>query len=356
MADWQALALDPPRAFGPPVGSARLRSVPEDFQVDERLGFEPSGAGEHLLARVRKRGANTAWVARELARVAGVRPHDVGYAGLKDRHAVTTQWFSLPARRQAPAALAGACGEGWEVLEAHAHRRKLPRGALAGNDFRIVLRGFDGEREALERRVEKLRQHGVPNYFGPQRFGRDLANLAVLRGGAPSRDGRGFVLSAARSLIFNAVLAERVREGTWNRLLAGERANLDGRNSNFLVEASDTILEQRTAALDLHPTGPLWGEGDSGTRGAVAVFEQGIAERFPALTDLLRGAGLEAARRPLRMAVPDLTLAWLPEGEGRDCELRFSLRAGSFATVALRELMVPSSAGDAAVDAEEEHG
>ena len=142
------------------------------------------------------------------------------------------------------------------MLEAHAHRRKLPRGALAGNDFRIVLRGFDGAREALERRAEKLRQHGVPNYFGPQRFGRDLANLSVLQGGPPPRDGRGFVLSAARSLIFNAVLAERVRDGTWNRLLAGERANLDGRNSNFLVEATDTVLEQRAAALDLHPTGP----------------------------------------------------------------------------------------------------
>ncbi|MFM7708789.1 MAG: tRNA pseudouridine(13) synthase TruD [Gammaproteobacteria bacterium] len=356
MVDWRSLALDPPRAFGPPLGSARMRSVPEDFQVDERLGFEPSGAGEHLLVRVRKRGANTAWVARELARIAGVRPHDVGYAGLKDRHAVTTQWFSLPARRQGPAALAAAQGEGWQVLEAHAHRRKLPRGALAGNEFRIVLRGFDGGREALERRVEKLRQHGVPNYFGPQRFGRELANLVVLRGSPPPRDGRGFVLSAARSLIFNAVLAERVREGTWNRLLAGERANLDGRNSNFLVEASDTVLEQRTAALDLHPTGPLWGEGDPGTRGAVAAFEQGVADRFPTLTELLRGAGLEAARRPLRMAVPDLTVGWLSEGDGRDCELRFSLRAGSFATVALRELMEPASAGDAAVDAEEEHG
>ena len=355
MADWRAPALDPPRAFGPPIGTARLRSVPEDFQVDERLGFEPSGAGEHLLVRVRKRGANTPWVARELARVAGVRPHDVGYAGLKDRHAVTTQWFSLPARRQGPAALAEARGEGWEVLEAHAHRRKLPRGALAGNDFRIVLRGFDGGRDDLERRVGQLRQRGVPNYFGPQRFGRDLANLAVLRGSPPPRDGRGFVLSAARSLIFNAVLAERVRDGTWDRLLAGERANLDGRNSNFLVEAPDAVLEQRTAALDLHPTGPLWGEGDSGTRGAVAALEEDIAGRYPALTDLLRGAGLEAARRPLRMAVPDLSLAWLPEGDGRDCELRFSLRAGSFATVALRELMEPSSAGDAAVDAEEEH-
>ena len=88
----------------------------------------------------------------------------------------------------------------------------------------------------------------------------------------------------------------------------------------------------------------------------MAAFEQDIAGRFTALTDLLRGAGLEAARRPLRMAVPDLALAWLPEGGGRDCELRFLLRAGSFATVALRELIEPSSAGDAAVDAEEEHG
>ena len=360
MSDWRVLALDPPRASGPPIGRAVLRTVPEDFRVDERLGFEPSGEGEHLLLKVRKRGANTAWVARELARVAGVRPHDVGYAGLKDRHAVTTQWFSLPARRGASAALAGARGEGWEVLEAHAHRRKLPRGALAGNDFRIVLRSFDGDREALERRVELLRQRGAPNYFGPQRFGRDLANLAVLRGGPPPRDARGFVLSAARSLLFNAVLAERVREGTWDRLLAGERANLDGRNSNFLVESPDTVLEQRTATLDLHPTGPLWGEGDAGTRGAVAAFEESIVGRFPALTGLLRDARLEAARRPLRMVVQDLALAWSPDGDGRDgpgrdCELRFSLRAGSFATVALRELIEAAPAGDAATDPEDEN-
>ena len=360
MSDWRALALDPPRSFGPPLGRARLRAAPEDFQVDERLGFEPSGEGEHLLLKVRKRGANTAWVARELARVAGVRPHDVGYAGLKDRNAVTTQWFSLPARRGASGALSGAGGEGWEVLEAHAHRRKLPRGALAGNDFRIVLRGFDGDREALERRVEMLRQRGAPNYFGPQRFGRELSNLAVLRGGPPPRDARGFVLSAARSLLFNAVLAERVREGTWNRLLAGERANLDGRNSNFLVESPDTVLEQRAAALDLHPTGPLWGEGDGGTRGAVAAFEDAIVGRFPALTGMLRDARLEAARRPLRMVVQGLALSWSPEGDGRDgpgrdCELRFSLRAGSFATVALRELIEASSAGDAATDPEDEN-
>lgn len=356
MDDWRGLAIDPPRALGPPVGRARLRATPEDFQVDEQLGFEPSGEGEHLLLRVRKRGANTAWVARELAKVVGVRQHDVGYAGLKDRNAVTTQWFSMPTRRNAPVAgLVGAGGEGWEVLEAHAHRRKLPRGALAGNAFRIVLRSFDGEREALERRVESLRRRGAPNYFGPQRFGRGLSNLEPLRSGVLPRDGRGFVLSAARSLLFNAVLAERVRDGSWIRLLPGERANLDGRNSNFLVEASDTVLEQRIAALDVHPTGPLWGSGDPGVRGAAAALEGAVIGRHPAITALLAQGDVEAARRPLRMAVRDLELAWLPEGDGRDCELRFSLRAGSFATVALRELVETTAPTDAADGTEEEN-
>lgn len=354
MSDWRGLALDPPRAAGPSTGHARLRDSHEDFQVDERLGFEPSGEGEHLLARVRKRGANTAWVAGELARLAGVRRHDVGFAGLKDRRAVTTQWFTLPGRRVAPAALVGAGGEGWSVLEAHAHRRKLPRGASAGNDFRIVLRGFDGDREALERRVELLRRRGAPNYFGPQRFGRGLSNLAVLNGEATPSGPRGFVLSAARSLIFNAVLAERVRDGTWSRLLTGERANLDGRNSNFLVESTDTVLEQRIAALDVHPTGPMWGIGDPGVRGTAAALEEAVVARYPALTALLAEARVETARRPLRMAVRDLSLAWLPDGDGRDCELRFSLRAGSFATMVLRELVDTVSPADAAGGAEEE--
>ena len=348
---WSAIALDPPRAHGDPVGSAAIRVAPEDFQVDERLGFTPSGSGEHLLLRVRKRGQNTGWVARELAHRAEVRPHDVGYAGLKDRNAVTTQWFSLPARRRTAADLVGVQGEGFEVLEAHAHRRKLPRGALTGNDFRIVLRGFDGAPSALEARLERLRSAGVPNYFGPQRFGRDLSNLAVLRGAPPPRDGRGFALSAARSLIFNAVLAERVQSSTWDRLVAGDRANLEGRNSNFLVESPDITLDARLAALDVHPTGPMWGVGDAGVRGAVAALEETVAGRYPALLDLLRAERLEAARRPLRAVVRDLSHTWLPSAAGdasgrsaQDCELRFSLRAGSFATVVLRELVMLAGA------------
>lgn len=353
MQGWMELALDPPRAHGGVVGTAAIRVSPEDFQVDERLGFAPSGAGEHLLLRVRKRGQNTAWVARELARLTDVRPHDVGYAGLKDRHAVTTQWFSMPARRRTAESLVGAGGEGFEVLEAHAHRRKLPRGALTGNDFRIVLRGFDGAPSALEARLARLRDRGVPNYFGPQRFGRELSNLAVLRGTPAPRDGRGFALSAARSLLFNAVLAERVRTESWDRLSVGDRANLEGRNSNFLVEAPDITLESRLAALDLHPTGPMWGIDDAGVRGAVAELEDSVTGRYPALLELLRAERLESARRPLRAVVRDLSHTWLgTDGDdgaaGRDCELRFSLRAGSFATVVLRELV--SFAGAATED------
>jgi tRNA pseudouridine13 synthase len=244
-----------------------------------------------------------------------------------------------------PADFVGSGGEGFEVLEAHAHRRKLPRGALAGNDFRIMLRGVTGEPAAIEARLERLRSHGVPNYFGPQRFGRELSNLAVLSGGSPPRDGRGFVLSAARSLIFNAVLAERVERGSWDRLLVGDRANLEGRNSNFLVEAVDIALEQRLAALDLHPTGPMWGTGDGGTRAAVAELEEMVAGRYPALQEMLRVEGMEPARRPLRAVVRDLAFAWMPSGvapgsaPAQDCELRFSLRSGSFATVVLRELV-----------------
>lgn len=330
MSEWAPLALDPPRAIEPPAGVARWRLSADDFVVDEVLGFEPAGQGEHVLVTVRKRNANTLWVARELARLAGVRPHEVGFAGLKDRHAVTTQSFTLPARRRPPEAWAGVTGEGYEVLAAARHTRKLPRGALRGNRFRVVLREFTGDRATLESRVAQLAAQGAPNYFGPQRFGHDLGNLAP---GAPPR----FAYSALRSLIFNAVLAERIARGDWCVLHPGERANLDGSNASFVVTAEDPALASRLAAQDIHPTGPLWGEGDSGITGAMADLEALVTERHASLRERLRSAGLEPGRRPLRVAVRELTLRWLP-GESA-CELQFFLRAGSFASAVVRELV-----------------
>ena len=338
-------ALHPPRAVEPPAGRGRIRLEPEDFRVDEVLGFLPSGQGEHVLLRVCKRGANTGWVARELAAQGGVRAHDVGYAGLKDRHAVTTQWFSVPARRKTPAAWLDVRGDGYEVLEAHAHQRKLPRGALEGNRFEIRVREFAGERARLEQRVAAIAAGGVPNYFGPQRFGRELANLQP---GHP-RD-QAFRWSAARSLIFNAVLAERIARGNWLQLHVGERANLDGRNSSFVVESVDAELDERLQRLDVHPTGPLWGEDGCGVSGEMATLEEEVAGRYPQLLEWLRADRLAAMRRPLRMAVRDLELCWHDDDS---FSLKFFLRSGSFATAVLRELVeIDSAAGDAVSEAE----
>jgi len=346
--DWRGLALAPPRVVEPPAGRARIRVTPEDFAVDEELGFAASGQGEHVLLQVRKREANTAWVARELAKLGGVREFDVGYAGLKDRRAVATQWFTVPARQRRASAWLQVRGEGFEVLAAEPHTRKLPRGALAANRFRLVLREFLGDAAALERRVVEVARVGVPNYFGPQRFGRELSNLERLMRGAASAEGppqrADFELSAARSLIFNAVLAARVQRGDWHRLQVGERANLDGSNSSFRVEALDATLAARLERLDIHPTGPMFGRGASGVEGEIAALEADISARFPALTARLLADRLDAARRPLRVAAAELALEWLEPG--RTACLSFRLRPGSFATTVLRELIDLDSPGE----------
>jgi tRNA pseudouridine13 synthase len=336
----RALALAPPRALGEPVARGWLRARPEDFVVEEDLGFAPSGNGPHLLLKVRKRNANTEWVARQIAAVAGCRPFDVGFAGLKDRRAVAVQWFSVPAPRTGSAALASLEEEEFAVLEAHPHSRKLPRGALAGNRFEIRIRELVAGQE-LEQRLLAIASGGVPNYFGPQRFGRDGANLERI--GGPLHPGeRGFVLSAARSLVFNAVLAERVRLGSWYSLEAGDIANLDARGSIFAVDAVDDVLRDRAARLEIHVTGPMWGQGDLPTTGQVRELEARVAASFPRACELVREAGMKQERRALRLAVRELR--W--EREGEDLQLGFRLARGSFATTVLREILADTSDGD----------
>ena len=333
-------ALAPPRAHGAPPASAVLRATPADFVVEEDLGFAPAGSGQHLLLRVRKHNANTQWVARELARIAGCRPGEVGYAGLKDRRAIAIQWFSVPQPR-APVGWLAVGNAEFEVLEARPHTRKLPRGALAGNRFmvRLLAPQGDGARLAagLAPRLADIARRGVPNYFGPQRFGRDGANLArareELRRLAPPE--RGFVLSAARSAVFNAVLAARVADGSWEHLEAGDLANLDARGSFFPVEGADDTLEGRCRRLEIHPTGPLWGQGSPQTRARVLELEVGIPARFPQESALCVAAGMAQERRSLRLAVRELS----SEPEAQAVVLKFRLVRGGFATAVLRELI-----------------
>jgi tRNA pseudouridine13 synthase len=279
-------------------------------------------------------------VAGQLARWAGRPRHDVGYAGLKDRHAVTEQWFSVlcpGGRHPDPGTLAI---EGVELLEWRPHDRKLKRGALRGNSFRLRVTGLAADMVALEQRLQAVAARGVPNAFGPQRFGREQGNLRLaerwfageLR---PRRDESGFALSAARSLIFNAVLAERIAAGGWETAAPGDPVQLDGSNSWFIAEAGDEALPGRLAALDVHPTGPLWGQGEPPGHGPGVELEQAIAARFAAFAGGLAAQGLEQERRSLRLRVADLE--WRVADDL--LELSFSLPAGAFATAVLRELL-----------------
>ena len=343
----RAAALAPPRAFGAPLAAGVVRLKPEDFLVEEDLGFAPSGSGQHVLLKVAKREANTMWVARELARALGCRSFEVGFAGLKDRHSLAVQWFSVPRPRDGRELLA-LRGEGFEVLEAHAHARKLPRGALAANAFVIRVRAAGGDGPGLAAqlapRLAEISRRGVPNYFGAQRFGRDGANLRAAAGLAALKGAeRGFVLSAARSALFNAALAARVAAGSWDELTVGDLAILDGRGSIFAVSAMDDALTARCRALEIHPSGPLWGSGEPPSAAAVKALELCAAAPLAAETALCTAAGMRHERRSLRLAVRELSC----QAEADAVLLRFRLARGGFATAVLRELIEELPGGTA---------
>jgi len=328
-----------PHAHGGPVITATLRREPADFEVEEIPAFDPDGSGEHALLWVEKTGANTEWVARELARVAGVAPVAVGFAGLKDRHAVTRQAFTVQIGNRPDPDWQGLAIPGVRVLSATRHSRKLRRGALRGNRFRIRLRNVAGDAAALEQRIASVREQGVPNYFGEQRFGRDGGNVELARrlfaGARMPRERRSIALSAARSALFNAVLARRVADASWNRPLDGEIWMLAGSHSVFGPEAWSEALAGRLARLDIHPTGPLWGRGELRTTARAREVERSVADEFAELAEGLERAGLEQERRALRLVATDLVM----QREGGDgVVLAFVLEAGAYATTVLQEL------------------
>ncbi len=340
VAAWRRLAHDPPRAWGEPPVAGVFRAEPEDFVVEERLGYAPDGGRAHRLLWVEKRAANTLDVARDLSAASSCHPADVGFAGMKDRRAVARQWFSLPADRGNPPE-AGFEGAGFRVLESHAHSRKLRRGALAGNAFVIRIREARGDLASLPGRLAMIATAGVPNYFGPQRFGADGANLLRVRswlddGRLPrGREGRAFVLSTARALAFQAVLARRVEGGSWNRLLQGEIVNLAGSGSVFTAAAPDAELARRCLEGDVNPTGPLAGEGGLALEGDAATVEHEALAAVAPIPERLAAAGMRAERRALVLRPASLRHRLL----AGDLLLEFELPRGAYATALLREMV-----------------
>ncbi|MBT8048633.1 MAG: tRNA pseudouridine(13) synthase TruD [Gammaproteobacteria bacterium] len=328
------------RVLGAPGISGLLRTQHEDFRVEELPLVKPDGEGNHLWLEIEKRGANTDWVARQLASQAGVPGRDVGYAGMKDRHGVTSQWFSI--------GLQEARDTDWDqwqlpdavILQAHRHHRKLKRGALRGNRFRIVARQLEGCRDGLEERLQQVAKLGVPNYFGPQRFGHGGLNVArgahwLEHGGRIPRHKKSIYLSAVRSFLFNAVVSRRVGLGNWNQILDGEIASLDGSRSGFACRMPDPELERRCDEFDIHPSGPLPGSGGRQPERDAAEIENEVLKPLGALIAGLEKAGLKSARRSLRL-VPG-AMSW--QCSDSELALKFDLPPGAYATAVLRELV-----------------
>lgn len=327
-------------AYGGAQSQGTIRTTPDDFIVNEIQSFELSGVGEHAFILIEKCSENTDYVARLLARFAGVRQRDVSYAGLKDRHARTRQWFSVW--------LPGKSDPDWEelnsatikVLQATRHSRKLKRGALAGNQFIIRVRDWVGNKAVLEQQLQTIKIQGVPNYFGTQRFGREGANIdkaiALFSGEKVSRNLRSIYLSAARSYLFNHILNMRVTDNSWNQVLAGDVLMFDNSHSFFKADNVDESILQRVAQLDAHPTAVLWGKGENQTGAEVALLEQQIINQFDNIAQGLYAFGVDQDRRALRSHVQKLHWQFI---DSSTLELSFSLNPGCYATSLLREIV-----------------
>lgn len=338
-------ALEPSKAYPPLQGvEGTFKQCPEDFIVEELPNYQCSGEGEHLYLFVEKRDTNTLWLIKQLARYLELPASHVGYAGLKDRTAVTRQWLSVywGLKRHTPNYTAFEQATGARVLQENRHEKKLRRGQLYGNRFQILIKDVQGSHSEIDKRLKQISTQGVPNYFGPQRFGFEGQNLTQAqkmfqtRKKPFSREKASLYLSSARSYLFNWVLSQRVQHGSWQLPLLGEfygdndvcsreALNLSGCTQN------DTVLDvDNRLAL----TGPLWGRGSLSTSDQVLEIEQTLSQSFPLLCDGLEHSGLSQERRLLTSKLGDIKWHWI---DG-DIALKFSLAAGSYATVVLREL------------------
>ncbi len=327
----------------PPPLTGVVRAEPADFRVDEVPAYEPEGSGDHLFVRFEKIGLDTPEAVKRIAAALSVSPKDAGWAGLKDRHAITRQWASFLFGD--PARLEGAEIEGVRILEAARHRNKLRTGHLRANRFELRIRCDDvsGLPEAQVRLAE-LERRGVPAYFGEQRFGREGQNLDAARrwlieGGRAPRDRfrRKLYVSTLQSALFNEMLAERVREGTMDGLVPGDLMRKEDTGGLFVSEGDED--RARVTAFEISATGPMigdrmrWPEGEAKAREEAAMARWGLEREHLAR---FRSSG-EGTRRPYRFRLSDPAIEPVPEG----ALVSFTLPSGAYATVVLRELVQP---------------
>lgn len=320
-----------PRALGDTSLRAKYRQTPEDFKVNELLGFNPSGTGDHIYLHIEKRELNTQAVMMDLAHQMRLKPVDMGYAGRKDKYAVTRQWFSAHAPKSLGIDVGSIQGSKYKILDSSRHTHKLRTGQLIGNEFQIQLVDVEGSAELLKQRFESISKQGFPNYFGPQRFGRDGQNLSrgqsMLSGNlrVKDRNQRSMYLSACRSFLFNEILAERIRLNNWQQAIEGD-----------FFEAIELPTEAGVGVEEELLCGPMVGDGDSRVTGEALIIENRVMSEFPELVKGIANSRVKWQRRPFK--VMPLQTGYQENTDG--LLLTFTLPKGCFATSLLRELLM----------------
>lgn len=332
--------LDWPRVYGAPASTAQFKLLPEDFQVNEFFAAPFSGEGEHLVIRIEKRGLNTEEVIKSLARLINKPAKLISYAGLKDRQALTTQWLSIHVPGEDIPGIETIEAPGWRILEATRHNKKLKPGFLSGNQFIMTLKEVSHP-EDLMRRIALIRATGVPNYFGEQRFGRDSGNLVkaeeVLVQGRKVKDRflKGMYYSAARSWLFNLILAKRVEKDVWNIPLTGDVMQLSGSNSIFVIDQIDDDILRRITEKDIAPASPLPGKAKNIAKGDALTLIDEVYAHWESWLAGLKNQGLEESWRTNVLYPEDLKCIIVDN----TATLSFTLPPGTYATTVLRELV-----------------
>ncbi|WP_412971949.1 tRNA pseudouridine(13) synthase TruD [Glaciecola sp. MF2-115] len=356
------------RLYGDALGSATLKQEMHDFIVEEQLGFEPSGEGEHIFLWLEKTNLNTAFVAESLAKFSNLHLRDITYAGRKDKFALTRQWFGVHIANKQEPNWDEFDLEGAKILKVARNDRKLRVGVLKGNRFELTLRNLtanDDEKtefniQALEERLALIKQHGAPNYYGSQRFGEmritptesneaapdnkvvqggnlALAEKLVAGEAIRNRNKRSMAISALRSWLFNQVIHERIERDCFLQPLLGDAMQLSGSNSFFVFndDAEKEKIIERLSENDINITAPLWGDGKLHSDKAAKALEVDCVKQFPEIIRTLNSLGLKQERRAIRIVPQDFT--W--QIENKHLKMQFSLPAGCFATSIVRELL-----------------
>lgn len=323
--------------------SGSIRITTNDFKVTELNTIELSGEGEHLWLYVQKTGCNTDWVANQLSNVCQVPRRQVGFAGLKDRHAVTKQWFSVQLSKvKTIAKIESALPDEVTILDAKLHSRKIKTGQLDANQFEIIIKNIQGSKNQIEQNIQNIIENGVPNYFGEQRFGREMGNIQKAQDWfsgtykVKSKNLKSLLISTARSHIFNCIVAQRIADNTWNKPIKGDILQLNKSHSWFPdSDASSDEITRRLKQFDIHLTAAMWGEDTVQSHDDCALLENTIAEKFPIYQQGFKKFRLKQDRRAIRVCPMDLHYQW----DDDSLKLCFKLLPGAYATGVLREII-----------------